>query len=239
MLEFRADGFDPATVVDHYLQIRHAFEKKMLKSIAWIFTIRLERDGGLWKDAEANARLFVWEALIRKQAVEWLDIEVEEVQKNSALIDSLRQIGAIKFLISQHCFDRGFSPAEYQQVLQAMLQTKPEGIKFAVHCQNEAQRIQLYHFAQTFLKGYPKILSENSSIFSMGALGQASRFLMPLMGIALTYGFFGNRQVAPGQLSVRNLHKLLLFTPTNIDYSLSITQWEIEAQKIWKGSLES
>ncbi|HLP42949.1 MAG TPA: type I 3-dehydroquinate dehydratase [Fibrobacteria bacterium] len=209
--EFRADTFgtpDQAALPDLLGALSHFREeaaRRLGRVPETLVTFRLRRDGGEWPDTEAARRLPAWQALAAasdpaSRACEWIDVEAEEA---GTLPESLRRSlsgAGIKLLLSQHDFRRSYPLPELRARLRALLRARPDGVKFALTCRDEAEVLDLIAYAREVAGAI-----ENGSVFSMGGPGRATRALSPLLGCPLTYAFLTGAPVAPGQLSARDL----------------------------------
>jgi len=185
-----------------------------------IFTLRLQRDGGAWPDAQAPARNAVWTSLPPGTCT-WVDLEIEQVDGVAVeALDSLRSSG-VKILLSHHAF----GPEEasvWEKHLHAMRALKPDGVKFAVSPGSD-QIPALLGFARRVGAEYPE-----SCVLGMGAEASVTRVLSPLLGCPFTYGYLGEGAVAPGQLSVPVMREFFARAATDAptpDLNAPASQW--------------
>lgn len=199
-VELRADGLPVEDIVAAVKDFTEEKTRRAFKGPV-VFTLRLERDGGAWKNAEASAREAVWRAL-PMGSCDLVDLEVEEIDRiDPAVPRLLRDLGA-RILLSHHAFVPE-GPEQWSGFLEAMRAHAPEGVKFAVQV-DPHDVAALIEFARKVAREYP-----TSCVLGMGAHGQVTRFLGPLVGCPITYGFLGQGPVAPGQLDAETLGALI------------------------------
>jgi 3-dehydroquinate dehydratase I len=201
--EFRADGFEAGAIVEELTSFRRAAADRFGRTLETLLTLRLKRDGGAWPDAAAAAREPIWQALGlggKDPLCDWVDVEVEEFGSLSYRTRTLLQSGTAKLLLSHHDFRR-CRPRQGLGALMAEMRThNPDGMKFAVTCENRRDMLELLAFARDLAAATP-----HGCALSMGAVGRASRVLGPLLGCPLAYGYLTGGAVAPGQISARGL----------------------------------
>jgi 3-dehydroquinate dehydratase I len=209
--EFRADGFPPARIAEEALSFRTESRLKLGRPIETLFTIRLQRDGGAWPDADAALREPVWQSLALDGSepgggpgdsplCDWVDVEIEEFATLSYKTRTLLKSGRAKLLLSHHDFRR-CRPREGLAALMAEMQSHhPAGMKFAVTCENRRDLSELLAFTRDLAEA-----TQHGCALSMGVPGRSSRVLGPVLGCPFTYGYLTGGAVAPGQLSAREL----------------------------------
>jgi 3-dehydroquinate dehydratase-1 len=204
MAEFRGDTFAGPDSAEELPGLLKSFRDEGARRLGRIpetlFTLRLRRDGGEWPEAEAKVRVPVWQSLSRTGAPEWVDIEVEEKESLPA---SLSAAGS-RVIVSHHDFKGTPGPEGLRRLRASMLESRPAAIKFAVTCRTRAEVLDLLAFARE---------SASGGIFSMGAVGKATRVLAPLLGCPFTYGYLSGAPVAPGQLSAAELRAFFTGAP--------------------------
>jgi 3-dehydroquinate dehydratase-1 len=191
-VELRADGLEPEAIP---AAVADFAEEKHRRGFGGptVFTLRLERDGGAWKDAEAGAREAVWRSL-PVGACDLADLEVEEIDSiDAGTVRLLRDLGAA-ILLSHHAFAPE-APSRWTELFETMRVHSPDGVKFAVLTPDRASAEALLRLAREVAAHYPV-----SCVMGMGAEGALTRLVSPLLGCPLTYGYLGDAPVAPGQL---------------------------------------
>ncbi|MEO6094280.1 MAG: type I 3-dehydroquinate dehydratase [Fibrobacteria bacterium] len=212
MAELRVDGFPPG----HVIEAAHSFRRESLlklgRPIETLLTIRLQRDGGAWPDADAAIREPIWQSLIHNgqepggepggqgPLCDWIDVEVEEFASLSYQTRTLLLSGRAKLLLSHHDFLRCRPREGLAALMGEMRAHNPAGMKFAVTCENHRDLLELLAFARELAEATP-----NGCALSMGASGRSSRVLGPVLGCPFTYGYLTGGAVAPGQLSAGEL----------------------------------
>jgi 3-dehydroquinate dehydratase type I len=202
--ELRADGFEAASIVEELRSFRRDAAERFGRPMKTLLTLRLNRDGGAWPDADAAAREPVWQALGldgNDPLCDWVDVEVEEFGSLAYRTKTLLQSGTAKLLLSHHDFRRCRPREGLGALMGEMLTHKPDGMKFAVTCENRRDLLELLAFARDLAAATP-----HGCALSMGAEGRVSRVLGPLLGCPFTYGYLTGGAVAPGQISARGLN---------------------------------
>jgi 3-dehydroquinate dehydratase type I len=209
-VELRADGVAPDLIAGAVSDFDNEKGRRGFSGPV-IFTLRLQRDGGAWPDADAAARNEIWESL-PPGTLDWADIEVEELSRIAPeSLDSLRASGA-KILLSHHAFVPE-EPAVWEAHLNTMRAFNPDGVKFAVMPSKDQVPV-LLDFARKVGAEY-----SDSCVLGMGDAGSLTRLVSPLLGCHFTYGFLGDGAVAPGQLPVQMMANF--FTHASSDAALS------------------
>jgi 3-dehydroquinate dehydratase-1 len=161
---------------------------------AVILTVRLERDGGHWPDADEAGRLSLLEAGLQHAST--IDIEIQ-----SSLMEELRDraVAAGKpIIVSYHDFD-GTPDVESLHEIVSTSRGPSQGVVCKIATMTETPDA---------VARLEQLLAECSdiptAILGMGALGTETRARFPSLGSRLTYGYL-DRPAAPGQLSAREL----------------------------------
>ncbi len=206
LLEFRADGYSAADI-PRALTACVRYHGCTSRNLPLIFTLRLERDGGCWPDADAVSRLPVWQALAtwtENEAIAWVDVEVEEIDNlPSALLKDWSDRG-IGLLLSHHDLQGKEAPGDWKAVSDKMRRYAPDGVKLALHAGAEENLLAILQLARDIAREFPL-----SSVFSMGNSGRPTRLLAPFLGCELSYTHLGGTPAAPGQLSALEMRALL------------------------------
>ena len=208
-VELRADGV-PYSEILTVLRDFTAEKNRAAFDGPVVFTLRLRRDGGAWEESAAKDREPIWQAL-PPGSCDFADLEIEEIDKiSSVTLDSLRRAG-IGILLSHHAFTPPpreppaviGAPAAYaawNRILDKMHTFHPAGVKIAVALDAD-KRIERAQ-AEALLRLARRIAGEYSisCVLGMGEEGRLTRLVCPLLGCPLTYGYLGDKPLAPGQL---------------------------------------
>lgn len=198
LIEVRFDLFDGfaeynADEISHLVnEIRNAFPSHSLMA-----TIRLTRDGGLWPVERADQRTQCFEAIIKTGQFEWVDFEFEEpalMGLRDICLDYNAQI-----LCSHHNFNQSYTESELSNLTKKIDVLGASAAKFALTFQSLDDESHLYNFIRNRQDDFV------FAAFSMGALGEASRVVAPILGASGTYGFTGETPSAPGQWKISAL----------------------------------
>jgi len=199
VLEFRGDTFSPSDVPEKLVAIRSVLSTAPMKTPKILLTLRLPKDGGEWTGS-ANSRVELWTRCIENDLVDWIDIEIEEIEGIRELVDLIQSNSGLKMMISQHNFKSSYTFNEFEQKLALMKNFKPDLVKFAVTLQSRDSFVEMLAFSRNLSAVYPL-----SCCISMGIWGKMSRIGSPLIGAPITYGFLGSSEVVSGQYSVKKL----------------------------------
>ncbi|MDR3002088.1 MAG: type I 3-dehydroquinate dehydratase [Fibromonadaceae bacterium] len=192
ILEIRYDLFKKTAEWNELSQKVSELNPKALR----LGTIRLEKDGGMFKNNKTERLL-----LFSNKDLDWIDVERGE---DFSLAKSIGK----KIICSWHLFDRVPSEQELSDFADECLELKVQGCKVAAmaHSKNDVQ--PLYDFAKKYGKKF-----ELFSAFAMGEHGKESRIRSLKEGANLTYASIG-KALAPGQLSVEEINKKFYFQPS-------------------------
>jgi len=203
IIEFRGDTFLPEEIPPKLALIKSNWSEKQGRIPKILFTLRLACDGGKWIVSPA-ARWELWEKCIGSGLVDWIDIELEEIEESRGLVDLICSSSQVKMLLSHHHFSSSYSAFQFEQKLTLMEVFNPDMVKFAVTLQTREDFIEMLVFSKKLSEKFPL-----SCCISMGIWGKMSRIGSPLIGAPITYGFLGDSEVVSGQLSVKKLDNYL------------------------------
>ncbi len=206
LLEFRADGY-PVSEIPSALAACTRRYRSSAQPLPLVFTMRLRRDGGFWPDAAASSRVEIWQSLLSQpetSAIAWVDVEVEEIEVLPASLRKQWKERGIGLLLSHHDVRGDESPSDWKAVTDTMTRYAPEGAKLALSAHGEDEILESLALAASVAHEFPA-----SAVFCMGAAGQATRVIAPLLGCALSYAHLGGAPAAPGQLSALETRSLI------------------------------
>jgi len=177
--------------------------KKQVK-LPLILTVRLNKDGGKYPVDDKNRA-----AIIRSLAgyADYVDIEI-----NSKYLDLLYKWittgkHKINLILSYHNFNQLPELSKLKQLYLKSIKYKPYTVKFAVTVNKFKSLSKLITF-RNWIKSNKSNVPATIIPMSEKWFGSIGRVLFPLLGSELSYGCI-DKQVAPGQLNIRDLHKLL------------------------------
>lgn len=210
-LEIRYDFFDVQDWPSLSARVR-----KIAPHAMQIGTIRLKRDGGTFADNLTNARLSLWNEILKASDVpEWLDLEQDCLYDYQSL-KNLADIRGTKLLISQHNFLRIPNQQELNAFAMDAKRLNAPGLKIAAMSNSETDCDRLYQFAKENAQDF-----ELFAAFGMGETGKVSRLWSLKEGSNLTYGAIG-KAAAPGQLGIPAMKSALdTFQNINSVFELS------------------
>jgi len=190
IVELRLDLFDTAD--DRWLAHAQAIE---VQGLPVVVTLRLAAEGGQWTRPDRERLPVIESALTHLTAV---DIEFRSplLERVSAFAASHQKA----LIISYHDFERTPPVAELRQVIRTAANYGTV-VKIATLTQTEADLAVLREL-------FTEQCSASVCLLGMGALGPASRELLPRLGSCLTYGYL-DAPVAPGQVAAAELLRVL------------------------------
>jgi 3-dehydroquinate dehydratase-1 len=161
-------------------------------------SIRLEKDGGKFKDERAGERA----ALFTGKFLDWIDIEKDEE------FSWVKKTG-LKAIRSWHSFNKILNGQELNAFADECLDLKFEGCKVATTARSKNDMQILYDFAKKY-KGRFELFSA----FAMGEECKESRIRSLKEGTNLAYASIGEA-LAPGQFKVNEMLLKLQFETTS------------------------
>jgi len=180
ILEIRYDLFENMEDWSNILQKVSELNPKALK----LGTIRLEKDGGKWKNSRAGERIGLFD-----KSLDWIDLERGMLAEKTCH----------KIICSWHLFDRVPNISELSEFAEECLELGVQGCKVAGMAHSKRDAEPLYDFAKKYGKKF-----ELFAAFAMGEQGKESRVRSLKEGANLTYASIG-KALAPGQLSVEEI----------------------------------
>jgi len=180
------------TADDRWLAHAQAVEARGLPVVV---TLRLAAEGGQWTRPDRERLPVIESALTHLTAV---DVEFRSplLQQVSAFAASHQKA----LIISYHDFERTPPVAELRQVIRTAANYGTV-VKIATLTETEADLAALREL-------FTEQCSASVCLLGMGALGPASRTVLPRLGSCLTYGYL-DAPVAPGQVAAAELLRQL------------------------------
>ena len=173
--------------------------KKLRKP--WIATNRIPEEGGKWTGTEAR-RI---EALL--QAIElgagMVDIELRTKNLEN-IVPMIKK--RVKCLVSSHDFEKTPPIGELEKIVIGQIKAGADICKVVTTARQFDDNLTVLSLVSSFVNEgrATKIVS-----FAMGAEGQLSRTLSPLVGSDFTYASIAaGKESAPGQMTVEQLHSI-------------------------------
>lgn len=163
-----------------------------------ILTVRPTWEGGKFKGTEEE-RLFLFKELIKHPAVGAVDLELNS-QLEGELLPLIKSWGR-KLMISYHDFEKTPKDEEIENLFKRAVEKGADLVKMAFTAREKEDPARLSSLMLRL--NYPKVF------MSMGEKGKFTRVVGFSFGSLLTYTFFG-KPVAPGQIEVERLVKLLM-----------------------------
>lgn len=184
LLELRLDNFQTINLV----------ELKKLRastSLPMIFTLRSALQGGNYKESEDNRLADI--RLLASLKPEYFDLE--NCIPSYFIKEIAMRFPETKLILSYHNFNE--TPQDLDGLLHEMQKTPAVFYKIAVTASNSLDALRLLCLAKK---------SEKLIAIGMGAHGQITRILGPIIGNPITYAALDDSQIsAPGQLSAKTL----------------------------------
>lgn len=158
-----------------------------------VVTCRRPDDKGRWKWTEEQRMTVLREAIV--SGVDYVDLEVD-------IAASVPRFGDTKRIISYHNFEE--TPLLLYDIYEELCTKDPDIIKIVTMANTPSDNVRMLD-----LVAHAKVPTIG---FCMGELGTMSRVLCGKFGSPFTYASFSSeRQLAPGQLSFKDMHELYRF----------------------------
>ena len=190
IIELRLDLL--GTADDSWLVHAQAIEAQGVPVVA---TLRLASEGGQWKRPDAE-RWPIFEAALTYLTAVDIEFRSSLLEKISAFAASHQKA----LIISYHDFERTPPVVDLRAVIRKAANYGTV-VKIATLSQTEADLAALREL-------FTEQCSASVCLLGMGALGPASRTLLPRLGSCLTYGYL-DTPIAPGQVAAAELLRQL------------------------------
>ncbi len=163
-----------------------------------ILTCRMRSQGGHFEGSEAQ-RLKIIDRLIGLQPA-YVDIELETLVEHEDFTEKASRNG-VNIIVSWHDFDRTPPAERLRDVKQRaqMLGKITKIVTTARHLRDNVTILELYGSTQR-----SRLIA-----FCMGELGTISRVLCIQLGSPFTYASLSEEPIAPGQIPIEDLRRLL------------------------------
>ena len=189
LVEFRLDSLPS-------LDIRLVKELISKFSRRCILTLRPRWEGGLYDGDEEERLSMILEISEAKPAYVDLELKSREVERNA---EKLRR--SSRLILSLHDRDGCLSEDDLREAaLKAM--KLGDYAKIVTTAKSVLDNVKV-------LSLYNQLPRERLIAFAMGELGMISRILSPMAGAPIVYTCLPREQVAPGQLSVAEMKRIL------------------------------
>ena len=194
--------------IDYLSEINIINLKKILnqqiKNI--IITLKSKKEGGLYKGTEKQKVNLIYELITLSP--KFIDVELETLIKNKSLIRKAKE-HTTKILASWHDFKSTPNHKKLKNETNEILMSKEIIEKAKI-----ADTIKIVSLANAIedninmLKLYSEYPDIKLIAFCMGDKGVISRILCNRMGALFSYVSLPNENLAPGQLSIKELRML-------------------------------
>jgi len=152
-----------------------------------VATCRRPSEGGKWMRTEDDRRILLRTAVA--DGADFVDLEWD-------IADKIPRYGETKRIISYHNFDE--TPENLEDIHEKLSKLDPDIVKIATMANNPIDNIRALRLCRD--SDIPTVS------FCMGEMGMPSRLLCGKFGSPLSYAtFHEDRQMAPGQLSYRQM----------------------------------
>jgi 3-dehydroquinate dehydratase/shikimate dehydrogenase len=151
------------------------------KQCPWVATLRRPADGGRFPGTEPERQVILRQAIV-SGAFEWVDLETD-------IASAIPRFGPVKRIISYH--NLSDTPANLEEIYQNMLRQDGDVYKLALMAHTPEDVMRVLKIQQSAPR--PTVA------FSLGDIGQPSRFLSLRYGAPWIYSAFNKeRGIAPG-----------------------------------------
>ena len=161
-----------------------------------VLTLKSKKEGGLYKGNEKQKVNLIYELITLSP--EFIDVELETLIKNESLIRKAKEYNT-KILASWHDFKSTPNHKKLKEIIEkAKIADTIKIVSLANTIEDNINMLKLY-------SEYPNI---KLIAFCMGDKGIISRILCNRMGALFSYVSLPNENLAPGQLSIKELRML-------------------------------
>ena len=182
--------------------IRRAVNLKRLlgdRPCSVIGTCRREMDGGLWQGTEKERLVLLRSAIA--DGVDYVDLEED-------IADQIPRYGPTKRIISYHNFRE--TPDDLEEIHQRMSQMDADIVKVASMAHSPRDNLRILNLM--------KNSSKPTIAIGMGEIGMPTRILAGKYNAPFAYATFHHeRQMAPGQLSYKEMVEIYRFNKINTE----------------------
>ena len=188
-LEIRVDYLSEINVIN----LKKTLNQQIKNSV---LTLKSKKEGGLYKGNEKQKVNLIYELITLSP--EFIDVELETLIKNESLIRKAKEYNT-KILASWHDFKSTPNHKKLKEIIEkAKIADTIKIVSLANTIEDNINMLKLY-------SEYPNI---KLIAFCMGDKGIISRILCNRMGALFSYVSLPNENLAPGQLSIKELRML-------------------------------
>ena len=188
-LEIRIDYLSEINIIN----LKKILSQQIKNSV---ITLKSKKEGGLYKGTEKQKVNLIYELITLSP--EFIDVELETLIKNESLIRKAKEHNT-KILASWHDFKSTPNHKKLKEIIEkAKIADTIKIVSLANAIEDNINMLKLY-------SEYPDI---KLIAFCMGDKGIISRILCNRMGALFSYVSLPNENLAPGQLSIKELRML-------------------------------
>ena len=188
-LEIRIDYLSEINIIN----LKKILNQQIKNSV---ITLKSKKEGGLYKGNEKQKVNLIYELITLSP--KFIDVELETLIKNESLISKAKEYNT-KILASWHDFKSTPNHKKLKEIIEkAKIADTIKIVSLANTIEDNINMLKLY-------SEYPDI---KLIAFCMGDKGIISRILCNRMGALFSYVSLPNENLAPGQLSIKELRML-------------------------------
>jgi len=188
-LEIRIDYLSEINIIN----LKKILNQQIKNSV---ITLKSKKEGGLYKGTEKQKVNLIYELITLSP--KFIDVELETLIKNESLIRKAKEHNT-KILASWHDFKSTPNHKKLKEIIEkAKIADTIKIVSLANTIEDNINMLKLY-------SEYPDI---KLIAFCMGDKGIISRILCNRMGALFSYVSLPNENLAPGQLSIKELRML-------------------------------
>jgi 3-dehydroquinate dehydratase/shikimate dehydrogenase len=154
-----------------------------------VVTVRRREDGGRWMKSEEERQMLLRTAIAA--GVEYVDLE-------SDVAELIPRYGKTKRIVSFH--EMNVTPENLDRLHQAMADKDADIVKIATMANTFTDNVRMVNLV--------KSASVPTIGICMGEIGVITRLLANRLGSPFTYAMFSGKELAPGQLSFKDMRDL-------------------------------
>jgi len=169
-----------------------------------IITNRKHEEGGAFTGTE-EARIALLRRVLESVEVAAVDLELASPEPGKSALVATATSWQVSVIFSYHDFTGMPPQTELESIITRMFEEGASVAKLAVTPKSFGDALGLLELTHQLAREGKRI-----AILGMGPVGRHLRVVAPLYGSVLTYGYIeGEKPVAPGQFSVRELTSML------------------------------
>ncbi|SDI48446.1 type I 3-dehydroquinate dehydratase [Natribacillus halophilus] len=209
VFEWRVDYFEKIKNIKTVTKMAKDINRKTKRPL--LFTRRSEAEGGQATPLAEKEVVNLYEAVIKNKAVQGIDIELSQREKDIRHLQGQAQEKGIDVVLSYHNFMETPPSEVLKEKINNAVDLGADVAKIAVMPQSKADVLKLLQVTEEMSREIPLPLIS----MAMGGDGMISRLAGGIFGSALTFAS-GSQSSAPGQLPLADVEQVLRILDRNM-----------------------